>query len=55
MGRFINNEFRRHIHKTDIVGIFEQGKRIISYPNDSTQISEGQVFIVNPCQVHSCR
>jgi AraC-like DNA-binding protein len=54
VGKHISNEFRRHIHKTYIIGIVEQGKRIISYSNDSKTISEGEIFIINPKQVHSC-
>lgn len=54
-GKHIANEFRRHIHRTYIVGIVEQGKRIISYPKGSIQISKGETFIINPGQVHSCR
>jgi AraC-like DNA-binding protein len=54
-GKHINNEFRRHIHKTYIIGIVEQGKRIISYSNNSSTITKGEIFIINPKQVHSCR
>lgn len=54
-GKHIVNEFRRHIHKTYIVGIVTQGIRVISHSDGSTLISEGEIFIVNPGQVHSCR
>jgi len=53
-GRHILNEFRRHIHKTYIVGMVEQGKRIIDHLDGSTQVSENEIFIINPGQVHSC-
>lgn len=53
-GRDITNEFRRHIHKTYIIGIVEQGKRIITRPGGTTQVAENEIFIINPGQVHSC-
>lgn len=53
-GQHIANEFRRHIHKTYIIGIVEQGKRIITHREGTSQISENEIFILNPGQVHSC-
>lgn len=53
-GQYITNDFRRHIHKTYIIGIVEQGKRIITHSDDATQVSENEIFIINPGQVHSC-
>jgi AraC-like DNA-binding protein len=53
-GQNVINEFRRHIHKTYIVGIVGQGKRIITHPDGTTQVSENEIFIINPGQVHSC-
>ena len=53
-GQYITNEFRRHIHKTYIIGIVEQGKRIITCTDDATQVSENEIFIINRGQVHSC-
>lgn len=53
-GRHIINDFRRHIHKTYIVGMVEQGKRIIVHPDGAAQVSENEIFIINPGQVHSC-
>jgi hypothetical protein len=53
-GQNIINEFRRHIHKTYIIGIVTQGKRIITHPDGTTQISENEIFIINPGRVHSC-
>ena len=50
----IINEFRRHIHKTYIVGLVTQGKRIIYHPGGTNQISKNEIFIINPGQVHSC-
>lgn len=50
----IINEFRRHIHKTYIVGLVTQGKRIIYHPGGTNQISKSEIFIINPGQVHSC-
>ena len=53
-GKHIINEFRRHIHKTYIVGMVEQGTRIITHPEGLTQVSENEIFVLNPGQVHSC-
>ena len=53
-GRHITNEFRRHIHKTYIIGIVEQGRRIITHPDGTAKIPENEIFIINPGQVHSC-
>lgn len=54
-GDFIRNDFRRHIHKTCIIGIVTQGKRIIEFDNEEHEISENQIFIINSGEVHSCR
>ncbi len=53
-GRHITNEFRRHIHKTYIIGMVEQGKRIITHPGGATRVATNEIFIINPGQVHSC-
>lgn len=53
-GQHIINEFRRHIHKTYIIGLVAQGKRIINHPGGTNQISMNEIFIINPGQVHSC-
>lgn len=50
----IINAFRRHIHKTFIIGLVTQGKRIIDHPGGTNQISTNEIFIINPDQVHSC-
>lgn len=54
LGRYINNEFRRHIHNTYIIGIVEQGKRTITLSDGGAQVSVNEIFILNPGQVHSC-
>ena len=53
-GQHIINSFRRHIHKTYIIGIVVKGERIITHPEGSNQISENEAFILNPGHVHSC-
>ena len=53
-GQRIINEFRRHIHKTFIIGIVEQGIRTITHLDGDTRVSENEIFIINPGQVHSC-
>lgn len=53
-GQYIGNDFRRHIHKTYIIGIVEKGIRVITSSAGATQISENEIFIINPGQVHSC-
>ena len=53
-GQHIHNEFRRHIHKTYIVGTVDQGERIITYPEGMSCIQEHEVFIIHPAQVHTC-
>ena len=54
IGQHITNEFRRHIHNTYIIGIVEQGIRIITHLEGSNQVSEYEAFVLNPGQVHSC-
>lgn len=54
IGQHIVNEFRRHIHKSYIIGIIEQGIRIITHLEGSNQVSENEAFVLNPGQVHSC-
>jgi AraC-like DNA-binding protein len=53
-GEHIINEFRRHIHKTYIIGIVEEGQRVITHSKGSVKILEKEVFVLNPNQVHSC-
>lgn len=53
-GQNITNEFRRHIHKTYIIGMVEQGMRIMDHPGGVVRVSENEIFIINPGQVHSC-
>lgn len=54
-GRHIRNEFRRHIHDSYIIGIVEQGCRIIDGQDGSIQVLENEIFVFNPGQVHACR
>ena len=53
-GRHILNDFRRHIHNSFIIGLVVEGKRDISFTDGTIQIAEGEAFILNPGQVHSC-
>ncbi len=53
-GRKIVNNFRRHIHKTFIIGIVEEGGRIIVHSKGKDLIKKKEVFILNPEQVHTC-
>jgi len=53
-GHHIINDFRRHIHRTYIVGIIINGQRNIAHPVDITHIFKNELFILNPGQVHSC-
>ena len=53
-GVHISNTFKRHIHKVYIVGKVSDGKRIITHPKGSSEIPAGELFIINPGQVHSC-
>lgn len=50
----ISNEFRRHIHRTVIIGLVDQGRRHIIHQHGMTHISENEMFVLNPGQVHSC-
>jgi len=54
-GNHIRNEFRRHIHDSYIIGIVDQGARIIDGQDGSTQVLENEIFVLNPGQVHACR
>ncbi|MBU0992556.1 MAG: AraC family transcriptional regulator [Proteobacteria bacterium] len=53
-GKYIHNHFRRHFHKTYVIGLVEQGMRKITSDTGSTRIAEGEIFILNPGQVHAC-
>lgn len=50
----ISNTFKRHIHKVYIVGKVTEGKRVITHRKGSSEVSKGELFIINPGQVHSC-
>ncbi|WDP91142.1 MAG: AraC family transcriptional regulator [Desulfobacter sp.] len=54
-GRQIDNVFRRHVHQSYIFGIVDEGKRIISHAGGIARVSERDVFILNPNQMHACR
>jgi AraC-like DNA-binding protein len=53
-GKHIINEFRRHIHKTYIIGMIVEGKRVVTHSKGSAKILEKEIFVLNPNQVHSC-
>ncbi len=55
IGNNISNDFRRHIHDTYIIGVVNQGDRIISLSDCTVSISEGELFLIHPGQVHSCK
>ncbi|MDD2463044.1 MAG: AraC family transcriptional regulator [Desulfobulbus sp.] len=55
MGQHIVNEFRRHIHATYIVGIVEEGERIIESAAGTVRVGQGSLFLINPGQVHACK
>lgn len=54
-GQHIINDFRRHVHKTYIIGMVTQGGRVIDHPHGTAHISQNEIFIINPGLVHSCR
>ena len=54
-GRGITNAFKRHIHKTYIIGIIEHGQRIFSLPQDDIHVLKNEIFLLNPGQTHGCR
>lgn len=43
------------IHQSYIIGIVDKGKRIITTGNAIVEVNAGEVFFINPGQVHSCR
>lgn len=53
-GRGIRNDFRRHIHKTFIIGLVDSGERLLKVGEDLVRVSSGEMFIINPGRVHSC-
>ncbi|GAB6097013.1 AraC family transcriptional regulator [Desulfatiferula olefinivorans] len=54
-GQHIGMGFRRHIHKTFIIGRVDQGTRVIMTASQETAVAEKELFIINPGQVHACR
>ena len=55
IGNHIGNAFRRHIHQSYIIGMVEKGRRKITHADGSASVSENELFVLNPGQVHSCR
>ncbi len=53
-GNNVTNVFRRHIHKTYTIGAVENGQRVITHKKETFNISQGEVFVLNPYQVHTC-
>ena len=53
-GQDIGNAFRRHIHRTFIFGLVEQGSRKIICSGQSFSVERNEVFILNPGQIHAC-
>lgn len=53
-GRGIRNDFRRHIHKTFIIGLVDSGERLLKVGEDLIRVLSGEMFIINPGRVHSC-
>jgi AraC-like DNA-binding protein len=54
-GTNISNIFKRHIHKAYIIGKVTEGKRSVIHTEGSSEISMGEMFLINPGQVHTCR
>ena len=54
IGKHIINVFRRHIHQSYVIGMVEKGRRIITHADGSESVSEDELFVLNPGQVHSC-
>lgn len=54
LARDIANEFRRHIHRTFIVGQVTKGVRVIRFSGHQYRIRKNEIFIINPDEVHSC-
>lgn len=53
-GNDIVNGFRRHFHRSYIVGTITKGIRTITCTGISVPVSGSDIFILNPGQVHSC-
>lgn len=53
-GQGIRNEFRRHIHKTFIIGLVDNGERFLKVGEENVRVPSGEMFIINPGRVHSC-
>ena len=51
----ISNCFKRHVHKSYIIGRVTRGARLIIRPDGVIRVSESEIFIINPGQVHICR
>ena len=50
----ILNNFPRHIHSTYCIGLIKKGKRELIINNESKVLSKGDIFIINPNEVHAC-
>lgn len=53
-GADVSNSFGKHIHHTCIVGLVTKGVRIITHEGGESKILEGELFFLNPGQVHAC-
>lgn len=53
-GDDVGNTFRNHIHHTCVMGRVTQGVRIITHAGGESRIAEGELFFLNPGQVHGC-
>ena len=54
-GLNVSHHFSRHLHKSLIVGIIENGARECQYQGATCFIPSGSVFVINQGEVHACR
>jgi len=54
-GYNINNAFPVHFHTTYNLGIIESGEREFFYRGITRQLKQGDIFIIQPFEPHSCK
>ena len=53
-GMNVDHRFPRHIHSSFLLGMIEQGERIVEIQGESFTIKSGECFLLKPFEPHLC-
>lgn len=54
-GRDVAGDFPRHVHRSLVVGLVDEGVRLVSMDGAQTSVPVGDLFVIPPGRGHACR